>query len=193
MNLTKPDTDLAQQSTTAAQSLLQHVKAYEVRTAADADHAIDWARKVRHARQTCEAERAKVSKALRAQAKANDQRWKPAIALFDEALTELKRKNTEYEALAQSTAQEALAGACSPEQIADVVAIVAPRESASHIVERRHAEVTDLRAFLRWAAEQDDPSLYVEPRMAPLNAIARGSGSMPAGTERRTVRDTVIR
>jgi hypothetical protein len=189
-----PD-DLAQQSTAAAQTLVTAVQAYEVHTAADADHAVEWARRIKHARTTCEAERAKVSTALRRQATENDARWKPAIALFDRAIAELKSKNTAFEATVQARAQALLAEAVSaPEQIAEVVAIMSPRDtSKAHITTRRFAEVTDLRAFLRWVVDQPDPSVYVDVRMAELNRAARTDAPMPAGVERREVKDTVLR
>ena len=184
---------LAEQARSYSEHALEQANALTVTTGADADRAIAWARQLREVRKRIEQERDALAKPLRELAAAISKRWKPAIDMYEAAERALRAAITTFEDTKAQAAQAALEGAVDREQIDAAVAIIAPVTQGAYQSTRWHAEVTDLPALLRYAAEHE-PGL-VEPRMGELNKRARSEHEalQIPGVRAVCVRDTVVR
>ena len=176
----------AAETAAVARTTLAQAQTITVNTPVDADTATEALRQLRARRKQIEAERDRVSKPLRALATENSRYWKPAIDAYSAAETAINRALTAFETTRQARAKAALVASAPPEQIAEVVELMAPRPEGTHQRTYYSARVTDASKV---------PAEYMIPDQAALDALARAKkdGFAVPGVE--LVRDvlTVVR
>ena len=157
--------DLAASAAGAAALALATAQAYpQIKTAAEAEEIVSATRALQSALDACTKERDAVAKPLRKIATEIAGRWKPAREALESAIKIYKQRITAFEMNKVEIATEALQGKCAPEQVAEAVAVMAPRAPGSHQVTRWHAEITDVSLV---------PREFLVPDMAALNALAK--------------------
>jgi len=180
--------DLAAGAAGAAALALAAAQAYpQIKTAAEADEIVSATRALQSALDACTKERDAVCKPLRKIATEIAGRWKPAREALESAIKIYKNRITAFELTKSEVATEALQGKCAPEQVAEAVAVMAPRAPGSHQVTRWHAEITDVSLV---------PREFMAPDMAALNALAKtqkGALDLPGVRSVSVTSTTVMR
>jgi len=180
--------DLAAGAAGAAALALAAAQAYpQIKTAAEADEIVSATRALQSALDSCTQERDAVCKPLRKIATEIAGRWKPAREALESAIKIYKNRITAFELSKVEVATEALQGKCAPEQVAEAVAVMAPRAPGSHQVTRWHAEITDVSLV---------PREFMVPDMAALNALAKtqkGALDLPGVRSVSVTSTTVMR
>ena len=180
--------DLAAGCAGAAALALAAAQAYpQIKTAAEADEIVSATRALQSALDSCTQERDAVCKPLRKIATEIANRWKPAREALESAIKIYKNRITAFELSKVEVATEALQGKCAPEQVAEAVAVMAPRAPGSHQVTRWHAEITDVSLV---------PREFMAPDMAALNALAKtqkGALDLPGVRSVSVTSTTVLR
>lgn len=140
---------VAQQAVDAADAMATALLPFKVTDSAGAQWAVDAAKQIREQRRELEAERDSVAKPLRKLASDHSKRWKPAIDTLDRVERHLKNEALLFQVEERERQAAALKAATSQEEVADAVAVLAPKPDGLQERESWSWEVTDISQIPR--------------------------------------------
>lgn len=134
---------VAAQALSAAQALAKQVLAIPITTSELAQWAITTAHQVRTQKRTLEEQRDVIAKPLRALASSHTRRWKPSIDLLEDVHKKLIGAAMAYQRQERARQAEALKTATTQVEVAQAVAVLAPKPAGLQERETWGWEVVD--------------------------------------------------
>lgn len=139
-------------------------RAGSIATAEAADGAVDRIRSHKQTIKALKASCAEVVDPLKALVAYFDGLWKPTVKMYEETIRIEKERVATFNTLAVPSAELALTGNVSTEQVADVAAVMAPRKGGSYGTTTYSVKIVNPELV---------PREHCDPSQKRLNALAR--------------------